>query len=208
MLKKLSCFLGVSSLVVFSAVPAQAYEAGDFILRGGVADVMPQDSSSPSIVTVKGNMQLGITGTYMATKNIGIELLASTPFTHDVNLKATGNTIAEVEQLPPTVSAQYYFDTGTVATPYVGLGVNYFLVLRSEMTSYGRATLATNQINVDDSVGLAYSAGVDVKLTDRLIFNAAVWKIDVDTTATIGGTTKVDIQVDPWVGMVAVGYKF
>ena len=186
-----------------------AHEAGDFILRGGAAVVDPREDASPDIVGVSSDTQLGLTGTYMFTRNVGVELLASTPFTHDVTLKGSGKAIAEVKHLPPTISAQYFFDTGTIATPYVGAGVNFFMVQESKMTSYGTSVLSTSQISVGDSIGLALSAGVDVKITDHVLFNAAVWKINVDTTADVGhGATKIDIKVDPWVYMLGVGYRF
>jgi len=198
----------VGAVALFST-HALAYEAGDFILRGGAALVDPHESASPDIVGVNNDIQLGLTGTYMITRSIGVELLASTPFTHDVTLKSSGKTIAEVKDLPPTISAQYFFDTGTVATPYVGAGVNFFMVQESKMTDYGTSTLGTSQISVGDSVGLALSAGVDVKLTDHVILNAAVWKINVDTTADVGhGATKIDVKIDPWVYALGVGYKF
>ncbi len=57
---------------------------------------------------VSNNTQLGLTFTYMATDNIGVELLAATPFRHKVGTGPTG-TIATVHQLPPTLMAQWYF---------------------------------------------------------------------------------------------------
>jgi outer membrane protein len=199
----------LGTAVVLGSANVFAYEAGDFILRAGVAVVAPQEDASPDIVGVGNDTQLGLTGTYMLTNNLGIELLASTPFTHDVTLKSTGKTVAEVKHLPPTVSLQYFIDTGSIVTPYVGAGVNFFMVQESRMTSYGEAALGTSAISVGDSIGLALSAGMDVKLTDDLVLNAAVWKIDVETTADIGhGTTKIDVDIDPWVYMVGLGYKF
>ncbi len=44
----------------------------------------------------------------MITDNIGVELLAATPFEHKVGTGPTGN-IATVKHLPPTLMAQYYF---------------------------------------------------------------------------------------------------
>lgn len=192
--------LVAAGVLVLLSPSSFAYEAGDFILRAGAASVVPSEDSSnatggtvPAGVKVGAgsDQQLGLTGTYMFTKNIGLEVLASTPFTHYVTfdgiLKGTG-TLGTVKHLPPTVSVQYFFDTGTIATPYVGVGVNYFMVLESEMTSNGATTLGTTKLDVDDSVGLALSAGVDVKLDDHFVLNAAVWKIDVDTRASIDGS--------------------
>ncbi len=57
---------------------------------------------------VSNNTQLGLTFTYMATDNIGIELLAATPFRHKIGTGDTGD-IATVRHLPPTLMAQWYF---------------------------------------------------------------------------------------------------
>lgn len=63
--------------------------------------------------SASNDTQLGLTFTYMATDNIGVELLAATPFRHKVGLGPTGTT-ATVRQLPPTLMAQYYFLTARV----------------------------------------------------------------------------------------------
>ncbi len=66
------------------------------------------------------NTQLGLTFTYMATDNIGVELLAATPFRHKIGTRATGD-IATVHHLPPTLMAQWYFgDASSKFRPYVG----------------------------------------------------------------------------------------
>lgn len=205
--KSVAAWLAGSVLAIFSG-SALAHESDDVIVRGGAALVSPHESASPAIVGLSSNAQAGFSGTYMLTDSIGVGLLAATPFTHDVDLKG-GNTLAEVTHLPPTISLQYYFETISVVTPYIGVGVNAFLVLDSDMTSYGRKTLGTNSISVDNSYGLALSAGVDVALSDTWSLNAGVWNIDVDTTANVNhGALKIDLDVDPWVYMLGVGYKF
>jgi hypothetical protein len=48
-------------------------------------------------------------------------------------------------------------------------------------------------------------------LTDNLLVNAHVRYIDIDTTGTTsfaGEKVKVDVDVDPYVYMVGLGYKF
>ena len=78
-------------LLVACGFSAQAHEKGDFIVRGGLANVSPnEDSDRIDIaglavldgVTVDANTQLGLTFTYMLTSNVGVTLLAATPFEH------------------------------------------------------------------------------------------------------------------------------
>lgn len=48
-------------------------------------------------------------------------------------------------------------------------------------------------------------------LTDRVLLNAAVWYADIDTEASfdVAGTPgKVDVDIDPYVYMVGLGYRF
>ncbi len=77
-----------------------AHEAGEFFIRAGTATVRPTEGSdnvlgSLGSFNVSNNTQLGLTFTYMATDNIGVELLAATPFRHKVGTGPTG-TIATV----------------------------------------------------------------------------------------------------------------
>ena len=62
---------------------ANAYQAGDWIVRAGAAGVYPTGDGSikgipKSKVEADSAWSLGINGTYMATNNIGIELLEET----------------------------------------------------------------------------------------------------------------------------------
>ena len=52
-------------------------------------------------------------------------------------------------------------------------------------------------------------------LTDNIMINAQARYIDIDTRATVenngvapGTRAKVNVDVDPWVYMVGLGYKF
>ncbi len=90
---------------------ASAHQAGDFLFRAGTATVRPNAGSDNVLglgsLDAKNNTQLGLTFGYMVTDNIGVELLAATPFRHKVTLG--GTDLATVHQLPPTLMAQYYF---------------------------------------------------------------------------------------------------
>lgn len=82
------------------ATPAMAHQAGDIIVRGGPILVVPDTSTNSNTFAfdVNSNAQLGLTGTYMITDNLGVELLAATPFSHEITLG--GTNVAKVKQLP------------------------------------------------------------------------------------------------------------
>ena len=206
---------------------AQAYEAGDMILRVGAASANPSDSSSNikiqgigsvagTGVEVGSNTQVGLTGTYMLSPNLGIELLASTPFKHDIDAKGLGGfnvkNLGSTKHLPPTLSVQYYpMGSGSAFQPYVGLGVNYTLFFSEELSSSAKNNLGASDLKLDDSVGLAGELGMDWAINDKWLLNVAVWKVKMNTTATLDtalGKAKVDVDIDPWVFMASAGYKF
>lgn len=223
--------LATSILAIALTAPlAHAYKAGDIIVRAGAVTVDPHESSSDIWVgalntdvpgtkaTLDSNTQLGLTGTYMITDKVGIELLAVTPFSHSVGVKGMpgpfaglNGKLADIKHLPPTLSAVYYpLDSSSAFQPYVGLGLNYTWFFDTELTSAAEGK-GFSGFDLDDSWGLAGQVGMDYMLTDNLLFNAHVRYIDIETTGTTsfgGREVKVDVDVDPWVYMVALGYKF
>ncbi len=217
-------FIASLLAVALAAPVAYAHQAGELILRAGATSVDPHEDSSNlaiagtkaagSKATLDSDTQLGLTAAYMLTDHVAVELLAATPFQHSVGVKGLGaldGKLADIKQLPPTISLQYYpLDPKSQVQPYVGAGLNYTLFFDEELTS-ARKSQGFNNLELDDSMGLALQAGVDLMLTDKLLLNAAVWYVDIDTMATtyLGDTqVKVDVDVDPWVYMVGLGYKF
>ncbi len=168
--------------------------------------------------TLDSNTQLGLNFAYMLTDHVGIELLAATPFSHTVGERRDAGprryldgNLADIKHLPPTLSAVYYpLDSGSAFQPYVGLGLNYTWFFDTELTSAAEGANFSG-FELKDSWGLAGQVGMDYMLTDNLLFNAHVRYIDIETTGTTsfgGREVKVDVDVDPWVYMVALGYKF
>lgn len=216
-----------SVLAVALAAPfAQAHQAGDVILRAGAITVEPREDSGNVFTSITGaitgskatldsDTQLGLNFAYMVTDKLGVELLAATPFEHSVGLSGMplglDGDFADVKHLPPTLSLVYYpLDTKSAFQPYVGLGVNYTVFFDEELNSRRKGEQFGN-LELDDSWGLAAQVGMDFMLTDQLMLNAQVRYIDIDTEATADsafGKVKVDVDVDPMVYMVGLGYKF
>lgn len=191
----------------FASPAVLAHQAGDILVRGGLAFVSPQTSSDDVLGTgeldIDSNMQLGLTLSYMLTDNWGVELLAVTPFSHSVSTPGLGE-VAKVKHLPPTLMAQYYFgDANSKVRPYVGAGINYTTFFDEE----GRGALAGTDVSVDSSWGLAGQVGLDMAINDRWFVNASAWLIDIDTDVhTAVGT--INTSIDPVAFMFGVGYRF
>ncbi len=201
-MKKAICTLAV--LTALTSAQAFAHKEGDFIIRAGLASVVPNDDSdelAPGVkLEVDSNTQIGLTFGYMFTDNISFEVLAATPFSHDIATTG-GPDIAETKHLPPTFMVQYYFGTAeSDFRPYVGAGLNYTIFFDEKIDG--------GTLSLDDSFGLAANVGLDYMLNDDWFVNASVWYADIDTEATINGSTKVDVDIDPWVFMISGGYKF
>ena len=222
--------LGASLVALALAAPAaHAYQAGDMILRAGAITTAPNESSgdlkfdgnkvSGTKATLDSDTQLGLTFAYMLTDHIGLELLAATPFKHTVGVKGLGGgldgKLADIKQLPPTLSLQYYpMEPNSRFQPSAGVGINYTLFFDEDLSS-ARKQQGFSNLKLQDSVGIAGQLGMDYMLTDNLLVNASVWYVDIDTKASVNGPTalgysktKVDVDVDPWVYMVGLGYKF
>lgn len=226
----------IAIVAALATAPALAHERGDILVRGGFATVAPNDSSSNVFldgaslgdlatgVSVEDNTQMSLTATYMVTDNIGVNLLAATPFNHDLNLAGgltgvLGSTaLGETKHLPPTLTAQYYFGNSSSAIrPYVGAGVNYTVFFEDDF-SEGYQAAGFSNLNLKNSWGLAAQVGVDYELTENLVLNAEVYYLDIDTTATFDLTNaalnidnargSVDVDVDPTVFSISLGYRF
>ncbi|MGX9461718.1 outer membrane protein OmpW [Shewanella sp. A14] len=206
--------VAVSLLTAGLSFCASAHQEGDIIVRAGVATVAPNESS-PVVAGVaefgvNSNTQLGLNFGYMLTDNWGVELLAASPFSHDVSLGALGK-IAETKHLPPTLVAQYYFgDAQSALRPYVGVGVNFTNFFDSEFTQDAK-DLGLDNLSLSNSWGLAAQVGLDYKINKDWLVNASVWyaKISTDVSFDMGADhLVVDTDIDPWVYMISVGYTY
>lgn len=169
---------------------------------------MPDESADISPiggdVSIDNSIVPELDFSYFFTKNIAAELiLATTP--HDATAKGTalGNVdLGDVWLLPPTLTLQYHFYPAENIKPYVGAGINYTYFYGEDKAS------GITSIDYDDSFGGALQTGVDVDIHDRWVLNADVKKIWINTDVTINNTVHADVDINPWVIGIGVGYKF
>lgn len=236
--------LAVGALALSPVVAA--HDAGDFLIRTGPILVAPNDSSGniritdPNLGSVGGtgvgvdsDTQLGLSFTYMLRPYLGVELLAATPFKHDI--KATGaisglGKLGSTKQLPPTLTLQYYpLGGSSPLQPYVGVGVNYThffdehttdaltnnIGTLAQLQGVSGVTATSSDLRLQDSFGVAAELGADYKLTDRIGLNVGIWYADIQTTGTIKSqtnvgevTSKVDVKINPMVYMAGAYFRF
>ena len=236
MKKSLLCLALFASFSTFSA----NYQAGDFLVRGGLTQVKPDSNQAgisldraalPLTLSPEDNTQLGLNFVYFYDQNWALEVLAATPFDHDIYLQdPTGATnsiynidlndakLANVKQLPPTISALYYFDTASVFKPYLGLGINYTVFFEEKFTATPKAA-GFSDLSLDSSFGYSVQLGADYLLDDQWSLNVSARYIDINTQATfnvedslnVGGLVgkgKSNVDIDPMVYSLMLGYKF
>ncbi|MCG7530500.1 outer membrane beta-barrel protein [Psychrobium sp. MM17-31] len=224
----------MAALATTSSV-AMANKAGDMILRVGAVNVQPNSDKATVYAggnkvdlgagaltaSVESDTQLGLNFVYFATDKVAVEVLAATPFTHDLKVHSGDATLdlGETTHLPPTVSALYYLNAPSDKfQPYVGLGINYTVFFEEEFAPGVTGADSVGGLNLTDlklknSWGLSAQVGFDYHLNEKWLVNASARYIDIDTTASfkaIDGSVpgKVEVSVDPMVYMVSVGYKF
>ncbi|MGV3344381.1 outer membrane protein OmpW [Enterobacteriaceae bacterium LUAb1] len=203
------------AIVMAALLPCavSAHQAGDFFMRAGSATARPAESSQDVLglggFDVSNNTQLGLTFTYMATDNIGIELLGATPFRHRVGTGPTG-TLATVKHLPPTLAAQWYFDGLGQFNPYLGVGINYTNFFQERFNETGR-NAGLSDLHLKNSWGVAGVVGLDYQLNDNWMLNTSVWYIDMSTDVKFkaaGERHTIKTDINPWVFFFGAGYKF
>lgn len=124
----------------------------------------------------------------MLTDKIGIELLAASPFTHDVGVAGMPSRFAplngklgELKHLPPTLSVVYYpLDHKSAFQPYVSAGLNYTWFFDDKLTSEAEGK-GFSDLDMKDSWGLAAQVAMNHLLTENVMVNAQVRYIDIDT---------------------------
>lgn len=210
-LNAVSVAVALATLAV-PASPVHAAASAPFFARIGVGHVSPQGDGGALSGVPGGSVEAGNATTvaftvgYMLTPKIGVELLGSLPFTHEVDgsgtLSAAGEVV-EAKQLPPTLMAVFNPMPNANVRPYFGAGVNYTIFFDEE----GKGVLAGTDVHLDNSFGPAIEAGVDVDLGGNWFANAAVWYMDIDTTATTAVGT-ADVAIDPFVVTLGVGTRF
>jgi outer membrane protein len=203
---------------------AMAYEAGDWLVRGRIINVNPNDDSG-NLYTGAGNLGEGVTVTedtvpelditYMFSPHWGVELILGYS-EHDVGSRGVPAAIGlgrviESKVLPPTLILQYHFLPNSSIRPYVGAGINYTYFFDEEVQ--GPLNQPGAKVKLDSSWGLAFQAGVDIAIDDDWFANLDVKYIDIETKArfsdiSLVGSANVNTQIDPFVFGIGIGRRF
>lgn len=192
--------LGAASLAL--TAPAFAQSKGDWTLGVGLVNVNPKSDNGTvagADADVEDDTALQFTAEYFLTDNIGIELLAASPFEHDINLSGVGFA-GSAKQLPPTLSVKYHFTTQSNFKPFVGVGINY--------TTFFEESSPLGDLELDDSFGLAATVGADWLINDTGAIRFDVRYIKLETDVTLDGADIGTAEIDPLTVGVAYVHRF
>lgn len=222
----------ISSIVLAAGLVSpittvMAYEAGDWLIRGRVINVNPNDSSGSLTVNGADTGSKGVKVdsdtvpeldiTYMINRNWGVELILGYSEHTVTGEKAWAglDDVIDTKVLPPTLTLQYHFLPDSNIRPYIGAGVNYTYFFDEEVPSSSAISSSGDKVKLDSSWGWAAQVGVDIAINQDWFINMDVKYLDIDTTASFkniavggAGTAKIDADIDPFVYGIGIGRRF
>jgi outer membrane protein len=210
--KIMAALIGAAIMVGSVTPAAVAKDAGDILVRlRGIAVVPDAGGTATGIggdADIDNAYVPELDFSYFFTENIAAELILATT-KHDVTMKGSSlgdAALGDVWLLPPTLTLQYHFTPKSDFSPYIGAGVNYTMFYNDGGSRNG----AVNSVKYEDAFGLALQAGIDYKLDERWSLNFDVKKIFLETDVKVnGGAIRANnVNIDPWIFGVGVGYRF
>jgi outer membrane protein len=228
-MNKLTIAAALATATMLATGPAHAAEAGTIQVKLLATGVLPDgkitkiNSALPAVATALGanpgttandNVVPTLAIEYYATPNVSIETICCLTQHH---VTGTGSIAgADIAQhvliLPATVTLKYHLDAGPIK-PYVGVGPSVFFYIDEKPGAVPQALGAT-KLAMDNKVGVALQAGVDVPV------NATGMGISLDakkyfmkttthfTTASGVEALSTDHKLDPWVVSGGVYFSF
>ena len=200
-MKRSASFLALATACTVLAAPALAQSQGDWTFGVGIINVNPKSDNGTlagSPATLSDDTQISLTAEYFIRDNLGIELLAATPFEHDINIG--GAFAGTSKQLPPTLSINYHFPTKGKIKPFIGAGINY--------TTFFEEASGLGVLKLEDSWGFALQAGADWQVSDKGSLRLNVRYMDIESDAYLNGAPIGKAEIDPVTTGVSYVHRF
>lgn len=198
--------LGLALSAAFPAMAQQASE-GNWLVRGR-AVYLDWDNGQSSGLPLGGTTKVEaenrwipeIDITYFFTRNIAAELVLTYPQKIDIDVGGTKQ--GTIKALPPSLLLQYHFTDLGAFKPYVGAGVNY-------TRFYDRDNILDGAAEVEkDSFGWTGQIGFDIAMNKNWLINVDAKYVKIDTDVKVGGSKVGNVDLDPWLLGVGIGYRF
>lgn len=188
--------LALGLAAVTSVASAQS-AAHPWTVRTRAVVIAPDASSTPAGLDVKAAATVEVDISRRLNDYLSLELILATA-SHEVTAGAT--SLGSVTHVPPTLLLQFFPVQRGAVRPYVGAGGNLTLFVDKS------ADLAA--LDLTTSLGWAAQAGVDVEIAPRAVFNLDAKYVRIATDVRSGGVTAYELDINPFVLGVGLGYRF
>lgn len=189
--------------------------AGDFYVRAGISAMDPDTGSesfssiSRSSVRLDSDMTLGGGLGWFVTDYVALEISSSLPYSPDLEgnqrLKDLGiGNIGDVNYVPTYLTVNFFFQNTSAVTPYLGGGVAFNKFYDENAKQSGL------DVNLDSTFDPTVLAGVEMDFGAPVLVNFDIRYTMLDTDANFSGAIDetVEMEIDPVVFTLGVGYRF
>lgn len=209
-------YLPIIASILASAIAVPAYAAaGDLWLRVGASAMDPGTESesfssiSRSEVRLDSGATLSAAAAWFVTDYAALEISSSLPYNSDLEgnrrLKDLGlGKIGDVKYVPTYLTMNFYFNDSSAVTPYLGGGIAFNKFYDEQASPAGL------DVNLDSTFDPTVVAGVNMDFGAPVVVNFDVRYTPLDTDATFSGAIDqtVEMEIDPAVFTLGVGYRF
>jgi outer membrane protein len=214
----------VATVALCAAGGAQAQVAGQIMFQMGWNKIMPKvksdDLTAPALpgskINIKSASALFLTGTYMITDDISVEVLGGLPYKHDIigagAVSGVGK-IGSIHQISPTALLQYrLFAADAPFRPYIGAGPTFakFYGTRGSaaLTAVTNPGGPPTTIGGDTEWGFTTQLGGAYKIDKHWFVDAAILKTFISTKATLSTGQTTSAKLNPIAINASIGYTF
>lgn len=201
-MKRKASVMFLSAMLAMAAAPLAAQQQGEWAIGVGLGYLEPKSDNGTlagGTASIDADTRPTFTVEYYIRDNLGIELLAATPFEHDISISGIG-AAGSTKHLPPTLSLNYYIPTQGPVTPFIGAGINY--------TTFFEETSPLGTLEIDDSFGIALHAGLDYAVSDAGALRLDLRWFDIDADVSLNGANIGETNIDPFLVGVSYIHRF
>ena len=183
---------------------------------GKLTDVKKDLIGLPATTQTKAddNIVPTISAEYYVSDAISLETICCVT-QHDVvgcGGFAGAGLVSNANIIPATLTVKYHVGAPGGVRPYVGAGPTYFIFIDEKPGATTRTLGATRQ-KMDDKLGLALQAGIDIPVNDKgmgISFDAKRYFLRTDAHWYAGATEVLNTRhkLDPWVISAGLSFTF
>ncbi len=204
-MKKLSLF-AIPILVLFLASSLTWADAGNNAFRFGVQFVSPTGDLTEAGETLEADNAVGVSLGYehVFIDRIGLDFnLAFSKHDLEISSPIQSGTVGDVDMfMPVTAGVNFHLIRNNIVDFYAGPFAGYVLYGDIDPTESDLAV-----VSIENDFAFGGVVGLDVSLTGKGLILTSALKY-IQTTAEPEVPSFSEIDIDPWVIQVGLGFRF